>query len=121
MLKVLLVLAAFSIAMSAQEPQPELAIRIVSPEPDAYVSGVTLLKAAVVPAVKALEVNQLLFYADGKQVCNVLDPIAAECTWDAGEQLRPHVIRVVANLKNGGRLVASARTRGLEQVEKVVV
>jgi len=120
-LKSLLVLSAFSIAISAQAPQPELAIRVVAPEADAYVSGVTLLKAAVVPTVKALEVNQLLFYADGKQVCNVLDPIAAECTWDAGDELRPHVIRVVANLRNGGRLVASARTKGLDQVEKVVV
>ena len=96
MLKSLLFLTACAIAISAQETQPELAIRVVAPEADAYVSGVTLLKAAVVPAVKALEVNQLLFYADGKQVCNVLDPIAAECTWDAGDQLKPHVIRVVA-------------------------
>lgn len=117
----LLFLTAFSIAVSAQEPLPELSIRVVAPEVDAYVSGETVLKAAVVPAVKALEVTQLLFYADGKQVCNVLDPIAAQCTWDAGDELRPHVIRVVANLKNGGRLVASSRTRGLEQVEKVVV
>jgi Ca-activated chloride channel family protein len=114
-------LTALSVLVSAQEPQTALAIQVVSPEPDTYVTGVTLLKAAVVPGVKALEVNQILFFADGKQVCNVLDPIAAECTWDAGAELRPHVIRVVANLKNGGRLVASSRTKGLDQVEKVMV
>jgi Ca-activated chloride channel family protein len=66
-------------------------------------------------------VAQLLFFADGKQVCNVLDPIAAECTWDAGPEVRPHVFRVVANLIGGGRLVASARTKGLDQVETVNV
>jgi Ca-activated chloride channel family protein len=125
-LKALLVLTAFLFTVSdtGQNPPPvsdTVQVRIVEPEPDAYVSGLTLLKAAVVPAVKALEVTQLLFYADGKQVCNVLDPIAAQCTWDAGDQLRPHVIRVVANLKNGRRLVASTQTKGLEQVEKVVV
>jgi len=121
MYRLTLLFTAFALVLSAQEPPPELAIRVVSPEPDAYVSGVTLFKAAVVPAVKALEVNQLLFFADGKQVCNVLDPIAAECTWDAGAEVRSHVLRVVANLKNGGRLVASSRTRGLDQVEKVMV
>ena len=51
----------------------------------------------------------------------VHNPFAAECTWDAGAEIRPHVIRVVGNLIGGGRIVASARTKGLEQVEKVNV
>ena len=84
-------------------------------------SGPTLLKAEILPKMLATRVAQLLFFADGKQVCNVLDPIAAECTWDAGAEVRPHVFRVVANLIGGGRLVASSRTKGLEQVEKVNV
>lgn len=121
MLKHLVLLAAWAVVGSAQQPQPELSIRVVSPAPDSYVSGVTLLKAAVVPGVKALEVNQLLFYVDGRQVCNVLDPITAECTWDAGAEVRPHVLRVVANLTNGGRLITSSRTKGLDQVVKVTV
>jgi Ca-activated chloride channel family protein len=69
----------------------------------------------------ATRVAQILFFADGKQVCNVLDPIAAECTWDAGAEVRPHVFRVVANLIGGGRIVSSSRTKGLDQVEKVNV
>jgi Ca-activated chloride channel family protein len=121
MYRLIFLFTACALVVSAQEAKPELEIRVVSPEPDTYVSGVTLFKAAVVPRVKALEVTQLLFFADGKQVCNVLDPIAAECTWDAGAEVRPHVLRVVANLKNGGRLVASSRTKGLDQVEKVMV
>lgn len=131
MFRLLVVLAAFLLVVSAREPaasaqQPPappsgLELRIVSPEPDFYVSGPTLLKAEILPNMLATRVAQLLFFADGKQVCNVLDPVAAECTWDAGAEVRPHVFRVVANLIGGGRLVASARTKGLEQVEKVNV
>jgi Ca-activated chloride channel homolog len=112
-----------SAATLAQEPRPpaDLAIRVVLPEADAYVSGLTRLKAEVLPQMLATRVGQILFFADGRQVCNVLDPINAECEWDAGAEVRPHVIRVVANLIGGGRIVASARTRGLDQVEKVSV
>jgi Ca-activated chloride channel family protein len=113
-----------AVSLAAQEkpaPQPELQIRLVLPEPDTYVSGLTTLKAEIVPRVYATRVAQLLFFADGKQVCNVLDPIAAECTWDAGAEVRSHLFRVVANLIGGGRIVSSSRTKGLDQVEKVNV
>src|SRR6478609_6329309 len=114
-----------SIGITAQEPQqpaqPELAIRIVLPESDTYISGLTELKAEVLPHVLATRVGQILFFADGKQVCNVLDPINAECVWDAGAEVRPHVFRVVANLIGGGRMVTSSRTKGLDQSEKVSV
>jgi hypothetical protein len=69
----------------------------------------------------ATRVGQILFFADGKQVCNVLDPINAQCTWDAGAEVRAHTFRVVASLIGGGRIVASSRTKGLDQVETVNV
>ena len=117
------VLLLLSAALVAQEPQApaELAIRMVLPEADSYVSGITKLKAEIVPTMLAPRVAQILFFADGKQVCNVLDPVAAECEWDAGAEVRPHVFRVVANLIGGGRMVASSRAKGLDQVEKVSV
>lgn len=122
MFRLFVLLTAFTLAASAQEPPPPgLEIRIVSPEPDFYVSGATLLKVEILPKALATRVAQLVFFADGKQVCNVLDPIAAECTWDAGAEVRPHVFRVVAHLIGGGRVVASSRTKGLDQVEKVKV
>ena len=117
---VFLVLATLGAAQEPQ-PQPELAIRIIAPEADTYISGVTTLKAEVLPKMLATRVAQILFFADGKQVCNVLDPINAECTWDAGAEVRQHVFRVVANLIGGGRIIASSRTKGLDQVEKVNV
>ena len=116
------VLVASIGVLAAQEPQPaELAIRIVQPEPDSYISGLTKLKAQVLPPMLAPRVGQILFFADGKQVCNILDSINAECEWDAGAEVRPHVFRVVGNLIGGGRIVSSARTKGLEQAEKVSV
>src|SRR5262245_18979315 len=102
-----------TIALSAQQPAApppaspppaELTIRMVSPEQDTYVSGVTKLKAEILPKMLASRVAQILFSVDGKQVCNVLDPVAAECEWDAGPEVRPHVFRVVANLIGGGRI-----------------
>ena len=41
------VFLALTIAVAAQEPKPELAIRIIAPEADTYVSGVTTLKAEI--------------------------------------------------------------------------
>ena len=75
------VLFVLSVALAAQEPQApaELAIRMVLPEADSYVSGLTTLKAEIVPKMLASRVAQILFFADGKQVCNVLDPVKAEC------------------------------------------
>ena len=122
-MRIIGVFLALTLAVSAQEPQPkaELEIRIVAPEPDTYVSGVTTLRAEILPRMLATRVAQILFYADGKQVCNVLDPLKAECTWDAGAEVRPHTFRAVANLIGGGRIVSSSRTKGLDQVEKVNV
>jgi Ca-activated chloride channel family protein len=118
---VLLLLTLGVGAQAPQTPPAELAIRLVAPEPDAYVSGLTTLKAEVLPKMLATRVAQILFFADGRQVCNVLDPINAECTWDAGAEVRSHTFRVVANLIGGGRIVASARTKGLDQFEMVKV
>ena len=113
--------AAVGIGVAAQEPSQGLSLRFVSPGPDTYLSGTAVLKVAVEPAVRALEVTQVLFFADGKQVCNVMDPIAAECTWEAGAEVAPHTIRAVARLRDGGRVVASTRTKGLDVAESVRV
>jgi Ca-activated chloride channel family protein len=120
-LRTLGVLAALSFVVSAQEPPAGLTIRVVSPEPDTYISGLTLLKAVVEPRARSNDFTKLLFFADGRQVCNVMDTLNAECTWDAGEEVRPHVLRVVGELRSGGRLVTSARTKGIDHSETVQV
>jgi Ca-activated chloride channel homolog len=110
---VLLVLAGLFVAQSA--PAPELAI--VSPTADAYISGTTVLRATLTPADAAARV---LFSVDGKQVCDA--PAAPfECSWEAGPSVNAHQIRVVAELKGGGRVIRTVRTKSLGYAEKVDV
>ena len=99
----------------------DLAIRIVSPEPDSYLVGAVRLRAIVEPARRVRSVSRVMFYADGRLVCTLMDPTRAECPWDAGAHIKEHVLRAVAELVGGGRVVASVRTKGLDIVEAVSV
>lgn len=112
----LFVLLAALTIVTAQEP--EVAVQIVSPTADSYLSGQTLLQAAIVPAPLVSRVTQVRFFANGQQVCNITDVSRLECTWDAGPEIRPHVIRVVAELHGGGRVVSSVRTKDLDIAER---
>lgn len=98
-----------------------LAIRIVSPEPESYVAGTMLLKAEIEPRGRIKDIARVLFYADGRLVCNILDPTRLECTWDAGPEITAHVIRAVVELTGGTRAVTSIRTRNLDLAESVNV
>ena len=100
---------------------PEVSLRIVSPGADTYLSGPVLLKAVVDPAPRARDIERVMFYADGRLVCTVGDAARAECPWDAGADVKEHLVRVVADVKGGTRVVATTRTKGLEFVEKVSV
>jgi Ca-activated chloride channel homolog len=97
---------------SAQDA--EVTIKVVSPEPDSYVTGTVPLKAVIEPARRVRDVARVMFYADGRLVCTLMDPARAECPWDAGVQIKEHVIRAVAELLGGGRVVSSIRTKGLD-------
>jgi VWFA-related protein len=117
-----LVWMAFSVLVAARQPPPEeLTIRLVSPGPDTYVSGPMLLKAVIEPGPRAREATRVQFFADGRLVCTVADPVHAECPWDAGDIVREHVVRVVAQVGDQGRIVATTRTKALEQAERVSV
>ena len=65
-------------------------------------------------------IRTVTFFADGRSVCTVARP-PFECNWDAGPGLREHVVRAVATLADGARLVASSRTRSAGYVEAVEV
>lgn len=103
---------------TAQDPQVRL--RVVSPGEGAYVSGTVLLRALVDPPASATLVVRLTFFADGRQVCSLEQP-PFECAWDAGDRVRAHVIRAVAILQDGQRLVQNVRTKGLDYAEAVHV
>jgi Ca-activated chloride channel family protein len=90
---------------------------IDTPEPGAYVSGPTTIRAAVPRDVK---VSSMTFFADGRVVC-VDDKAPWECAWDAGAMIAEHLVRVVATTTGGTRMVASVRTRGTGYAERVDV
>src|SRR5215831_17833375 len=112
---VLFALAGLLVAQTVPAPVPELAI--VSPTADAYISGTTVLRATLTPADAA---TRVLFSVDGKQVCDAGAP-PFECSWEAGPNITAHQVRVVADLKAGGRVIRTVRTKALGFAEKVDV
>jgi VWFA-related protein len=102
------VLAGLSPTLSAQAP-PAARLSILSPQPDAYMSGRTTLRASLDPPDAATAVT---FFVDGRQICVVPAP-PFECEWDAGRDITEHQVRVVATLAAGGRRVQTLRTKGV--------
>src|SRR5919109_5165417 len=80
------------------------AIRIISPGEDAYVSGPVRLVAVMEPPTLAPRVTQVTFFADGRRICTAFDA-PFQCDWDAGNGILEHLIRAVASLRDGRRLV----------------
>src|SRR5262252_1457185 len=111
----LFALAGLLVAQTVPAPVPEL--EIVSPSADAYLSGTTVLRATLTPADAA---TRVLFSVDGKQVCDAGAP-PFECSWEAGRNITAHQVRVVADLKAGGRVIRTVRTKALGFAEKVDV
>ena len=90
---------------------------ISSPTEGSYITGPVLLQ---VRAATPDTIRLVTFYADGRSVCTVARP-PFECNWDAGPGLREHVVRAVATLADGGKLVATSRTLSAGYVETVEV
>lgn len=53
----------------------------------------------------------MTFSVDGETICTI-ERTPFECRWDAGPEIRDHLVRVVALLADGRRLVRSVSTRG---------
>jgi VWFA-related protein len=109
----LLLAAAISAQQAARPPQ----VRIEAPAGDALVSGPTLLRVEVEPVSGVAGVT---FFVDGRQVCTIAAP-PLQCEWDAGREVEAHQIRAVVNLVEGGRVVRTVRTKGLQFAERVDV
>ena len=100
--------------------QSEPTLRFTSPTDETYVSGPVLLKVAIEGEAGPSLVEDVTFFADGRQVC-VAPATRPQCGWDAGPELTTHALRAVARLKSGGRLVANVRTKDAGYVEAVSV
>lgn len=104
--------------VSAQDEVPQAVdVRIMLPEEDEYVSGLTRLSVAIDPESAA---ERVTFFVDGRQACVATEP-PFQCDWDAGPIVSAHQFRVVVDRAGGGRVVRSRRTKGLAYVENVDV
>jgi Ca-activated chloride channel homolog len=108
-----LALIAGPLAAAAQTPE----LHIVSPTADEFMSGVTQLTARIDPDGAA---SSIVFFVDGRQVCSV-SAKPFQCDWDAGDAVKEHQVRAVANLASGGRVVRTIRTKSLGFAEKIDV
>jgi Ca-activated chloride channel homolog len=112
-----LVLAAGALLAAQANPTAPI-LTFVSPLPDTYVNGPTILHVRV--EAERGSVQEISIFADGQMVCTVQRP-PYECAWDAGATLREHVLRATATLGDGTRAVANLRTRAAGYVEQVDV
>jgi len=85
-------------------------LRIVAPAPDERVQGLVTVRAEVGPEIAA-RVARVSFRADGDALC-VRERPPYECEWDAGGRTVVHVLRAVAELRDGARRIATVRTAG---------
>jgi len=112
--RTLVVIGLGSMVVSAQTA----ALRITSPTPDSIVSGVIRLEAAVTPEQQLPAVQSVTFFVNGRLVCTVERPPFG-CSFNPGDVVRGHHVRVVATLTDGRRLIDNVRTKDLGYVEKV--
>lgn len=101
------VLAAGAVLGGWQTPMPAPAVAVVQPDASAVLRGRVSLEAAVTPS--SVPVRSVTFFVDGQQVCRVLDQPYA-CPFEAGVTPAARSVRVVAELNDGHRLVATRRT-----------
>jgi VWFA-related protein len=106
-----------AVHVSAQSP-PKL--EVTSPVDGAYVSGMVVIEAILVPLAAEGGIARMTFFADGVTVCAV-SRRPYKCSWNAGPALRAHQIRVVVDMKDGTRLVRTVRTRGVDVGESAGV
>ena len=104
----------------APRPQAPPSIRITSPADGTYLMGAVRFTLAFEPAGLVNQVQHVRWFADGNLVCTSSVP-PYSCEWDAGAMVNEHLVRAVATLRNGERLVANARTAAVEYAEAVDV
>lgn len=113
--QLLLSAVACTTALSAGQAP---AIRITSPTREAVLSGATRLEVVIEPAEIARTVEAVTFTIDGKLACTIERPPFA-CSWDPGDVVRGHHVRVVAALADGRHLTDNLHTKDLGYTESV--
>jgi Ca-activated chloride channel family protein len=102
-------------ALAKQAP----ALRITAPAPDVIVSGSTRIEVAIEPASELANVKTVTFSVNGRLACMLERPPFTTCSFEPGDVVRGHHIRVVATLKDGRRLVDNRHTKEIGYAEKI--
>lgn len=108
-------LAAVAVLSSATGAIQTPTLQITSPPNDTIVSGPTRLQAVIAPEAA---VETVRFFVDGRLVCTAERPPFG-CTWDPGDVVRGHHVRVVATLADGRRLIDNVHTKDVGYTERV--
>jgi Ca-activated chloride channel homolog len=98
--------ALIGVATAGQAP----ALKITSPGGETLVSGATRLEVAISPPEVVRTVQAVTFTVNGRLACTVQTPPFV-CTWNPGDIVRGHHIRVVARLAGGGQLRDNVHTK----------
>lgn len=108
-------LIALSVPMLVEQA-PQL--RILSPRAEDLVAGEMTIVAEMDPAATA--VSQMVFSVDGLIACRVTTA-PYRCDWRGRDELREHVVRVVATLAGGERVSRALSTSAPGFVDATVV
>jgi Ca-activated chloride channel homolog len=93
-------------------------LRIVSPAADLLVSGTTRIEVAIDPPAELAKVRTMNFSVNGRVACTLERPPFI-CSFEPGEVVRSHHLRVVATLQDGRRLVDNVRTKDIGYTERI--
>jgi VWFA-related protein len=87
-------------------------LKVTWPTEGAYVSGMVVIEAILVPLAAEGNIARMTFFADGTSICSVTRR-PYKCSWNAGPTVEAHQVRVVAEMKDGTRVLGTVRTRGV--------
>ena len=103
----LLTAAAMLVVGAAAHGQPAApSLEVLSPDGARYLSGRERLAVRLTPAGAPARVE---FFIDGQRVC-LRERLPYECDWDAGADGEARVVRILATLADGRRLVRRVHT-----------
>jgi VWFA-related protein len=111
-------ITALVLMLSAPATGQSPELRILAPLAEDLVAGEMTIVAAVEPESAA--VSQMVFSVDGVVACRLTAP-PFQCDWKGANQLREHVVRVVATLATGERLTKGMSTASAAFVDTSVV
>ena len=95
------------------------ALRITAPARDVIVSGTTRIEVAIEPVSEIANVKTVTFSVNGRLACMLERPPFTICSFEPGDVVRGHHIRVVATLNDGRRLVDNLHTKEIGYAEKI--